>query len=90
MVEQSPSRNPLDLLRTVKVMLMDDDNTALSPQIPALKWIAFETRIDDNLYFFHDGRWFAVAQDYENQVREEATRILSTRSSLVLPAWPER
>ncbi len=88
-VEQSPSRNPLDLLRTVKVMLMDDDDTALSPQIPALKWIAFETRIDDKLYFFHDGRWFAVAQDYESQVREEASRILGARSSLALPAWTD-
>jgi uncharacterized protein (TIGR04141 family) len=88
-VEQSPSRNPLDLLRTVKVMLMGDDETVLSPQIPALKWIAFETRIDDKLYFFHDGRWFAVAQDYESQVREEAGRILSSKSSLTLPPWPD-
>lgn len=88
-VGERPSRDPLDLLRMVKVLLMADDDTQLSPQIPALKWIAFETRIDDKLYFFHDGRWFAVAQDYESQVREEAARILANRSSLTPPAWPE-
>jgi len=88
-IDTCPSRNPLDLLRTMKVMLMADDDNALSPQIPAIKWIAFETRIDDRLYFFHDGRWFAVAQDYESQVRTEAARILGTRSTLALPRWPE-
>lgn len=86
---ERPSRNPLDLFRTVKVVLMADDDTQLSPQIPVLKWIAFETRIDDKLYFFHDGRWFAVAQDYEGQVRAEAARILVNRSALALPAWPK-
>ncbi len=88
-VREWPSRNPLDLLRTIKVMLMGDDDTALSPQIPAVKWVAFEIRIDDKLYFFHDGRWFAVAQDYERQVREEAARILGSRSTLTLPPWPK-
>ncbi len=34
-VREWPSRSPLDLLRTIKVMLMGDDGTALSPQIPA-------------------------------------------------------
>lgn len=88
-IGERPSRNPLDLLRTIKVMLMSDDDAALSPQIPAVKWIAFETRLDDKLYFFHDGRWFAVAQDYESQVRKEAARILGSRSTLTLPPWPE-
>ena len=85
--ERSP-RSAIDLLRKIKVMLMSDEESPESPQIPAIKWVAYETRVDDRLYVFHDGRWFAVAQDYERYVRAEAARVLSSVSRLTLPPWP--
>jgi uncharacterized protein (TIGR04141 family) len=47
-------------------------------------------RIEDSSTFFHDGRWFAVAHDYESQVRTEAARILAHKSTLTMPAWPKK
>lgn len=86
-VRAHPNRDPLAVLRNTKVMLLDSADGAASPLIQAHKWIAFETRLDDKLYFFHDGRWFSVAQDYEQHVRTEAARILAARTTLSLPRW---
>jgi len=84
-----PGRDPIDVLRQVKVTLHagDDDGDLVSPAIPLLKWIAFETRDRDKLYFFNDGRWFAMDGEYGEHVHREADRILSAPSGLKLIPW---
>lgn len=81
-----PKRDPVKLLRNLKAVLLSGDE-AVSPQISALKWIAFETRINDTLYFFHDGRWFTMTGTYHEQIRAETDRILSQTSPIQLPPW---
>ncbi|MEJ2577881.1 MAG: TIGR04141 family sporadically distributed protein [Kineosporiaceae bacterium] len=85
-VAAHPKRDPVVLLRNLKAVLLSGDE-AVSPQIPALKWIAFETRIDDALYVFQDGRWFTMTSTYHEQIRAEADRILSQASCVALPPW---
>jgi uncharacterized protein (TIGR04141 family) len=86
-VTQFPSRNPLQLLRAAKVMLQADDGEPASPWVPALKWVAFETRMDDTLFVFHDGRWLSVNDDYRLHVRAETERILALGSLVSLLPW---
>lgn len=86
-----PDRDPLDLLKQVKVTLHagEDESDLVSPAIPLLKWVAFEIRDGDKLYFFHDGRWFAMDGEYGKYVHREADRILSAPSSLTLISWQD-
>src|SRR6266568_2475452 len=91
LVDEYPDRDPLDLLKQVKVTLHagDGDGDLVSPAIPLLKWIAYETRDHDKLYFFHDGRWFAMDGDYGTHVRRETERILSQPSNLTMIPWQD-
>jgi uncharacterized protein (TIGR04141 family) len=88
---KSPGRDPVDMLKQVKVTLHagEDDGDLVSPAIPLLKWIAFETRDGDKLYFFHDGRWFAMDGEYGEHVHRETDRILSAPGGLTLIPWQD-
>jgi uncharacterized protein (TIGR04141 family) len=91
LANQHPDRDPLELLKQVKVTLHvgDGEGDVVSPAIPLLKWIAYETRDHDKLYFFHDGRWFAMDGDYCTHVRRETERILSQPSNLTMIPWQD-
>jgi uncharacterized protein (TIGR04141 family) len=91
LADEYPARDPLELLKQVKVTLHagDGEGDLVSPAIPLLKWIAYETRDHDKLYFFHDGRWFAMDGDYGTHVRRETERILSQPSNLTMIPWQD-
>ena len=86
-----PGRDPVEMLKQVKVTLHagEDDGDLVSPATPLLKWIAFETRDGGKLYFFHDGRWFAMDGEYGEHVHREADRILSAPAGLTLIPWQD-
>jgi uncharacterized protein (TIGR04141 family) len=88
-VSKNPDRDSLKVLKEVKVTLHagEDEVDLVSPAIPLLKWIAYETRDGDKLYFFHDGRWFVMDGDYGQHVRRETERILSMPSDITMIPW---
>jgi uncharacterized protein (TIGR04141 family) len=88
LVGRFPGRDPVEVLRQARVTLHDEDG-AVSPAIPLLKWIAFEARDRDRLYFFADGRWFTMDAGYGDHVRREADRILATPAGLTLIPWDD-
>jgi uncharacterized protein (TIGR04141 family) len=83
-----PGRDPVEVLRQARVTLHDEDG-AVSPAIPLLKWIAFEARDGDKLFFFADGRWFTMDAGYADHVRREADRILAAPAGLTLIPWDD-
>jgi uncharacterized protein (TIGR04141 family) len=95
-IRQWSNRDPLKVLADLKITLTADEDgeELVSPMLPARQWLAFETRIGDQLYFHHNGRWFSLASDYHQQVRREAERILTSPSTVTLatwkPGWDER
>ena len=84
-----PNRSALKTIGELKIILTadEDGDEPVSALVPARQWVAFETRIDDQLYFHHNGRWFTLSDDYHHQIRSEADRILSAAPLVSLQRW---
>ncbi|HVV18856.1 MAG TPA: TIGR04141 family sporadically distributed protein [Pseudonocardiaceae bacterium] len=53
----------------------------------ALKWIAFETVIDDNRYVLRGGEWIRIGEAYVDQIRHDVDELLADRFDRPFPRW---
>ncbi len=58
-----------------------------SRQVSAHKWLAFEAGLDAGHYFYHQGRWFEVGDNYLEFLRERVDELFARPSSIDLPKW---
>ena len=82
----------LGRLRRVKIQLFRDTGAepgeAISTQVSAQKWLAFECDFDSRRYCLHDGRWFEMDTDYAAAVQANVKTIFDGGPGVVLPDWP--
>jgi uncharacterized protein (TIGR04141 family) len=90
LVAKSPATKRVTKLQGIKLMLYKDSDASdpISPLIPALKWLAFETDRDGKRYCLHDGRWYLMDEDYAKKLRDRTQAIFDLKSGIVLPDWP--
>ncbi|WP_305779779.1 DUF6119 family protein [Nocardia nova] len=85
-------RTVLQRLASISLQLHDDADaaagTAISPQLPLRRWLAFEVRKMASRYCFHDGAWYRMDDRYLDRIDKRVDEILSAPSSVVLPPWP--
>ena len=89
-LEGEPAGTKLDRLRWLKVQLYRDAGATepMSQEIPADRWLAFETHEGHRRFVFHDGRWFQMDQQYAERLQERVRRIFDRTAPVQLPAWP--
>lgn len=85
------SRQPklIDAAKKVRIQLFRDaDGTeAISPEIPALNWLAFETDLEGHRFALHDGRWYRMDDAYAARVQSHVDEIFARDSGLTVPDW---
>lgn len=78
-------------LKNLSVILYkDSDQTGIaSPRIPARKWLAYQTVIDDKQYFLQDNQWFEMECQYIKIIQQQVKRIFERSAPISnLPEWP--
>ena len=90
-LEGEPAATKLDRLRRLRVQLYRDAGAteAMSQEIPADRWLAFEVHENHRRFVFHDGRWFQMDQQYAERLHERVRRIFDRTPPVQLPTWPE-
>ncbi|POH60291.1 DUF6119 family protein [Arthrobacter glacialis] len=80
----------LQKLDRLAVLLFEnaDDDAPSSPKIPAKKWLAFQTELEERRFFLHNGRWFLMDRAYAEVVKRR-TRAIFDRGPYLseLPDW---
>lgn len=86
-----PDGQRLLKLRRMKIILFENQaaaaTDAVSGAIPALRWLAFETEIDNRRYFLHNGAWYLVDQNYMLRLKQQTREILERNPALSMPDW---
>lgn len=81
------------LLRAAKIQLFSgagaEEGEAVSSQIPLIRWLAYETDVDNARYCLHDGKWYLMGKDYAEKLRLRAEQILARQSDLAMPEWQQ-
>lgn len=89
-IQKVPTSNRKQKLDALSVQLFreSDDNNPISPRIKVKKWLAFQTDIDGQRYYLHNGKWFSMNRDYATLVKRRTQEIFDRGSSLgELPDW---
>lgn len=83
----SSRKQKLDGL-SVQLFRESDDNNPISPKINVKKWFAFQTEIEGQRYYLHNGKWFSMNRDYASFVRRRTREIFNRGSPIgELPDW---
>lgn len=79
----------LDRLARMKIMLFRDvdGDEPISSEIPARRWLAFQTEDGGNRYCLHDGSWYRLTSDYAGRLRRRVEAILARDPGFRLPDW---
>lgn len=89
---KSSAAERLERLSRLSIMLFRDaeGTEAMSPRIPARKWLAYQADREARRYCLHDGRWYLLDQNYAEIVKKRTEDIFSRDPGLgLLPEWPE-
>lgn len=81
--------NRMEVLRKGYIQACKDAEATepISRQISALKWISAEASIESSRFFFHQGKWYEVGQDYVDYLSSRVRHIFDVPPPLVLPPW---
>lgn len=89
-VRNSPKAMQLEKLDKIAVVLFEstESKEPSSPRIPVKKWLAFQTDIDNQRFFLHNGRWFLMDRKYSEVVKRRTKEIFDRGPFLEnLPPW---
>ncbi|WP_158083218.1 DUF6119 family protein [Streptomyces antioxidans] len=84
----SPNKK-LEALRAGYIQICSDASgqEKASRQVKAHKWLAFEAPLDSDHYFYHQGRWFEVGDNYLNFLRNRLDEVFARKPSIALTKW---
>jgi uncharacterized protein (TIGR04141 family) len=79
----------LDALRSGYIQMCSDTEgeEKISRQVKAHKWLAFEASLDSGHFFYHQGKWFEVGDNYLEFLRERLDEVFARPASIRLPRW---
>ncbi|MFE0514641.1 DUF6119 family protein [Streptomyces sp. NPDC058964] len=91
-VEDLPLGERLDALRSGYIQMCSDADgrDKVSRQVKAHKWLAFEAGLDAGHYFYHQGRWFEVGDNYLDFLHNRLDEVFARPASIQLPKWDSR
>ena len=81
--------DPLLAAKSVKVILFSDGEGGdpLSPEIPVIDWLFYETHLNGERYCFFGSKWYAMDTDYAERIKTRVEDIFARRSPVKLPDW---
>lgn len=79
----------LDALRSGYIQMCSDSEgrEKASRQVKAHKWLAFEASLNSGHFFYHQGKWFEVGDNYLDFLRKRLDEVFSRPASIPLPKW---
>nr|WP_194239890.1 DUF6119 family protein [Amycolatopsis sp. YIM 10] len=77
-------------LRSMRIQGQSEDGSALTREIPADKWILFQTYFEDRRFVLHRGRWYHIGGAYLDLLKSRLERIFKNRCDIKFPAWPKQ
>ncbi|MFF4442028.1 DUF6119 family protein [Streptomyces sp. NPDC001621] len=88
-VASLPVEDRLDALRSGYIQMCSDaeGRDKVSRQVKAHKWLAFEAPLKSDHYFYHQGRWFEVGDNYLEFLRSRLDEVFARTASIPLPKW---
>ncbi|MEV7389512.1 DUF6119 family protein [Streptomyces sp. NPDC091215] len=91
-VESLPLSERMDALRSGYIQMCSDSEgrVKVSRQVKAHKWLAFEAGLDAGHYFYHQGRWFEVGDNYIDFLQTRLDEVFARPASIPLPKWDSR
>ncbi|WP_020657902.1 TIGR04141 family sporadically distributed protein [Amycolatopsis benzoatilytica] len=81
-----PVERRLKALRAGRITTCADD-AGVEPtgaQLPAARWLVFETTVEHTRYVFHQSRWYRIGESYVARMREQVSDLLARKHP-----WPE-
>lgn len=88
-VSHLSDKGKLEALQAGYIQLCSDaaGRERVSRQVKAHKWLAFEAALESEHYFYHQGRWFEVGDNYLRFLRERLDQVFARPPSVPLPKW---
>lgn len=87
-----PVEDRLNAVGKAKIQLFKDAHgeDAITQDIPLMKWIAFETNLDNSTYCLYDGKWYQIHHDYAQLINTQIRNIFERSSTPPeFPTWNE-
>ncbi|MFC8797205.1 DUF6119 family protein [Promicromonospora sp. NPDC057138] len=81
------TKDPVAKLKGMSVQLFSGDEEAISAQIAARKWLAFETGLNGKRYCFFGGQWFQMDARYAERLLQLAEGVFRKQLDPPLPPW---
>ncbi|MDG9719417.1 DUF6119 family protein [Streptomyces sp. DH24] len=79
----------LEALRAGYIQMCSDPEgkEKVSRQVKTHKWLAFEASLNSGHFFYHQGKWFEVGDNYLEFLHKRLDEIFNRPASIPLPKW---
>lgn len=89
-LKQEPKNNVSNKLKHLKILLFrnKEDDTPMSPKIPARKWLTFQKTINGTRYYLQNNQWYSIDEPYIQNIQNRVTEIFNRKAHINnIPDW---
>ncbi|GAA0425389.1 hypothetical protein Acor_78750 [Acrocarpospora corrugata] len=90
-VRNQPQGSRLSTLRKGRVQMFagSEGTETISPAVPADHWLTAEVADGAVHYFYWQGRWYEIGEEYLTVIEDRIAELLARPASVTMPPWPK-